>query len=202
MEVEFDFSEKLKSNNNLVSSSNVLNVGYFFLQQIYHGLNIRSFFQNVTSGSKITFAPDLVNRFLSYARILGPDSKLGTYDHLHAYYEKPGFEYVHILRTIDVLAQHYDEYISYLFEYSANIIKRNTSVCYYDCSNYYFETEAEDEGYVDEVTGETIKGFRKYAISKGHRPNPLVEIPAVTKKIGDNRRYGQSIRDVLYDFQL
>lgn len=176
MEVKFDFSEKLKSNNNLVSSSSVLNVGYFFLQQIYHDLNIRSFFQNVTSGSKITFDPDLVIRFLTYARILEPDSKLGTYDHLHAYYEQPDFEYVHILRALDVLAQNYDEYISYLFEQSSNIIKRNASVCYYDCSNYYFETEAEDEDYVDEVTGEIIKGFRKYALSKDHRPNPLVEM--------------------------
>ena len=70
MEVEFDFSEKLKSNNNLVSSSNVLNIGYFFLQQIYHDLNIRSFFQNITSGSKITFDPDLINRFLTYASAL------------------------------------------------------------------------------------------------------------------------------------
>lgn len=176
MEVEFDFSEKLKSNNNLVSSTSVLNVGYFFLQQIYNDLEIRSFFKDITSGSKITFDPDIVNRFLIYARILEPDSKLGTYDNLHAYYEKPSFEYVHILRTMDLLTQHYDEYISHLFEYSNNIVKRNTSVCYYDCSNYYFETEIEDEDYVDEITGETIKGFRKYGVSKDHRPNPLVEM--------------------------
>ena len=56
-----------------------------------------------------------MNRFLTYARILEPDSKLGTYDRLGMYYEKPEFGYVHILRTMDILAEHYDDYISYLF---------------------------------------------------------------------------------------
>ena len=43
VEVEFDFSEKLKSNSSLVSSSSILNVGYFYLQQVYHDLGIRFF---------------------------------------------------------------------------------------------------------------------------------------------------------------
>ena len=92
------------------------------------------------------------------------------------YYEQPQFDYMHIMRTMDLMADHYDEYISHLFEKSNNIIKRDTSVCFYDCTNYYFETEMEDEDYVDEVTGETIKGLRKYGPSKEHRPNPIVEM--------------------------
>ena len=176
MEVTVDFSEKIKAKEDLVSSSNLLNIGYFFLQQIYHELSIDSFFKKVTADSKITFDPNLVNRFLTYARILDPDSKLGTYDHLGSYYEQPDFGYVHILRTMDIMAAHYDEYISHLFEHSKKIIRRNTSVCYYDCSNYYFETESNDDDYVDEVTGETIKGLRKYGPSKEHRPNPVVEM--------------------------
>ena len=143
MEVTVDFSEKIKAKEDLVSSSNLLNIGYFFLQQIYHELSIDSFFKKVTADSKITFDPNLVNRFLTYARILDPDSKLGTYDHLGSYYEQPDFGYVHILRTMDIMAAHYDEYISHLFEHSKKIIRRNTSVCYYDCSNYYVIDEEE-----------------------------------------------------------
>ena len=78
--------------------------------------------------------------------------------------------------TMDLMKDHYDEYISYLYEKSCSIIKRNTSVCYYDCTNYYFETECEDEDYVDEVTGEFITGLRKYGPSKEHRPNPICEM--------------------------
>lgn len=77
---------------------------------------------------------------------------------------------------MDIMKEHYEEYISHLYEKSCSIVKRDTSVCFYDCTNYYFETETDDEDYVDEVTGEIIKGLRKYGPSKEHRPNPLVEM--------------------------
>ncbi|HKM04920.1 MAG TPA: IS1634 family transposase [Lachnospiraceae bacterium] len=176
MEVKIDFNEKIKVCNDPASSSTNLNIGYLYLQQLYHELEIGSFFSKITSDSKITFDPNTVNRFLTFARILYPDSKLGTYEHLHHYYEKPFFDYVHILRTMDIMQDHYDEYLTHLFEKSQSIVKRNTSVCYYDCSNYYFEIESPDEDYVDEVTGEIIKGFRKYGLSKQHQPAPLVEM--------------------------
>lgn len=176
MEVKIDFAEKIKISNDLVSSSTNLNIGYLFLQQLYHDLEIGSFFKNITKNSKITFDPNTINRFLTFARILYPDSKLGTQQHLGHYYEKPSFDYVHILRTMDLLEAHYDDYIAYLFEKSKNIVKRDTSVCYYDCSNYYFEIESPDDDYVDEITGEIIKGFRKYGMSKQHQPAPLVQM--------------------------
>lgn len=77
---------------------------------------------------------------------------------------------------MDILKEHYDEYITHLYEKSSSIVKRNTAVCFYDCTNYYFEIESPDDDYVDEVTGEFIKGFRKYDLSKQHQPNPLVEM--------------------------
>ena len=80
------------------------------------------------------------------------------------------------LWIMDILQEHYDEYIAHLFETSCQLVKRDTSVCFYDCSNYYFEVETDDEDYVDAVTGETIKGLRKYGPCKEHRPNPIVEM--------------------------
>lgn len=176
MEVTIDFNEKLKISNDLVSSSTNRNIGYFFLQQLYHQLDISSFFKNVTADSRVTFDSNLVNRFLTFSRILEPDSKLGTFEHLNHYYEEPEFDYVHILRTMDIMQEHYEDYISHLYEKSCSIVKRNTSVCYYDCTNYYFEIESPDDDYVDEITGETIKGLRKYGPSKQHQPAPLVEM--------------------------
>ena len=175
LELKINFAEKLKASDSLASSSKQLNIGYFFLQQLYHSLEIGSFFDSLTADSKITFDPNLVNRFLTCDRILAPDSKLSSLQHMANYYEQPQFDYMHIMRTMDLMADHYDEYISHLFEKSNNIIKRDTSVCFYDCTNYYFETEMEDEDYVDEVTGETIKGLCKYGPSKEHRPIPLLK---------------------------
>lgn len=176
MEVKIDFKEKIKASHDLVSSSTSLNIGYLYLQQLYHELELGSFFERITTSSKITFNPNTVNRFLTFARILYPDSKLGTFRRLGRYYEQPSFTYNHIHRTMDIMAAHYDEYLAHLFDTSQNIVRRNTSVCYYDCSNYYFEIESPDEDYTDEVTGEFIKGFRKYGVSKQHQPAPLVEM--------------------------
>lgn len=176
MEVKIDFNEKIKITNNSASSSSSLNIGYFFLQQLYHRLAVRSFFKEVTADSRITFDPNLVNRFLIYDRILYPGSKLNSLRHLNRYYEQPSFDYQHIHRTLDIMAAHYDEYISRLFDSSCGIVRRNTSVCYYGCTNFYFETESPDEDYLDEVTGELVKGLRKYGISKQHQPAPLVEM--------------------------
>ena len=176
LDIKVDFAEKIKASGQITSKSTTLNIGYFFLQQIYHELEIGSFFKDVTADTKIEFDPDLVNRFMTYSRILDPDSKLGTYQNLSRYYEQPDFDYVHILRTMDIMQKHYDDYISHLFEKSCNVVKRDTSVCFYDCSNYYFEVETDDADYTDEVTGEVIKGLRKYGPSKEHRPNPIVEM--------------------------
>ena len=184
LELKVDFAEKIKAAGDSGSKSRLLNIGYFFLQQFYHELHIHSFFTKATADMKNEFDPDLVNRFLAYSRIMHPDSKFGTYQNLSQYYEQPDFDYVHILRTMDIMQEHYDEYIAHLYNASCKIVKRDTSVCFYDCSNYYFEIETDDEDYVDEVTGETIKGLRKYGPSKEHRPNPIVEMGLFMDKDG------------------
>jgi transposase len=86
------------------------------------------------------------------------------------------FDYQHILRHLDVLVDNFDAYMEHLFVNSSNVVKRNTSVCYYDCTNYFFECEHEDDVYVDPVTGEIFRGLRKYGPSKEHRPTPIVQM--------------------------
>jgi len=184
LDIKFDFAEKIKATDELFSKSTRLNIGYFFLQKIYHELEIGSFFSEITHNRKMEFDPNQVNRFLTYSRILNPDSKLGSTRSMDNFFEKPDFDYVHVLRTMDLMNENYDKYISHLFEKSNKIVKRDTSVCFYDCTNYYFEIEQEDDFYVDEVTGEILKGLRKYGHSKENRPNPVVEMGLFMDKDG------------------
>ena len=142
MDITVDFAEKIKASEDVVSASTLRNIGYFYIQQIYHDLEIGRFFKDVTADSRITFDPNLVNRFLTCARILYPASKLHTHLHLRDYYEMPDFGYVHILRTMDLMEKNYDAYIQNLYEKSTEI----------------------------------TEGFRKYGVSKEHRPNPIVEM--------------------------
>jgi hypothetical protein len=176
LSIKFDFNEKLVATNDIASGSTALNIGYFALQHIYHGLKLGDFFRDAQSKTKVAFDCDTINRFLTFARVLDPDSKLGTFEKLGTYYEQPSFGYQHILRFMDILEKNYDGYLEHLFQSSGSIVKRDTSVCYFDCTNYYFEMEHEDGEYIDEVTGEVLKGLRKYGPSKDHKPNPLVQM--------------------------
>jgi transposase len=173
---KIDFNEKLTATTNTASKSTLLNVGYFVLQKIYRDLGVKDFFEEIQNNSKISFDCDTINRFLTFARVLDPKSKLGTFDGLDFYFERPSFGYHQILRFLDVFQSNYDAYLERLFAGSERIVKRDTSVCYFDCTNYYFESEDEDDEYVDEVTGEILKGLRKYGHSKEHRPNPIVRM--------------------------
>lgn len=171
-----DFNERVPHTDAHASSSTCLNIGYFFLQDLMKDLQLKDFFREKTKGRKITFDCYTIQRFLTYARILDPLSKFATWHKLDNYYEKPDFDYQHILRFMDLLDENYDDYLAWLYRQSSSIVKRDTSVLYYDCSNFYFECEQPDEDIVDEVTGEVIRGLRQYGISKEHRPNPIVEM--------------------------
>ena len=175
-EIKCDFNERVKSSDRNASASTQVNSGYFFLQYIMGQLKLKEFFGKITEDRKMTYSCYDINRFLTYARVLDPRSKYGTWDRLESYYEKPDFSYQHIIRFMDVLAEHYDEYLEWLYHHSSNVTERKTSVLYYDCTNFYFETEKPDEDYIDPVTGEIMTGLRQYGYSKEHRPNPIVEM--------------------------
>ena len=182
--VTMDFNERIPSTDSLYSNSTSLNIGYLYLKDIYAKLNLSDFFKSVSSDRKITYDCNKICQFLTYARILDPASKYGTYDKLDTYYEKPQVEYQHMIRFLDILDRNSDQYLKHLFDNSENIVKRDTSVMYYDCTNYFFETEKPDEEIVDEVTGEIILGPRQFGISKENKTSPIVEMGLIMDSRG------------------
>ena len=182
--VTMDFNERIPSTDSPCSNSTSLNIGYLYLKDIYAKLNLSDFFKSVSSDRKITYDCNKICQFLTYARILDPASKYGTYDKLDTYYEKPQVEYQHMIRFLDILGRNSDQYLKHLFDNSENIVKRDTSVMYYDCTNYFFETEKPDEEIVDEVTGEIILGLRQFGISKENKTSPIVEMGLIMDSRG------------------
>lgn len=182
--VTMDFNERIPSSDFPCSNSTSLNIGYLYLKDIYAKLNLSDFFKSVSSDRKITYDCNKICQFLTYARILDPASKYGTYDKLDTYYEKPQVEYQHMIRFLDILDRNSDKYLKHLFDNSENIVKRDTSVMYYDCTNYFFETEKPDEEIVDEVTGEIILGLRQFGISKENKTSPIVEMGLIMDSRG------------------
>ena len=182
--VTMDFNERIPSTDSPCSNSTSLNIGYLYLKDIYAKLNLSDFFKSVSSDRKITYDCNKICQFLTYARILDPASKYGTYDKLDTYYEKPQVKYQHMIRFLDILDRNSDKYLKHLLDNSENIVKRDTSVMYYDCTNYFFETEKPDEEIVDEVTGEIILGLRQFGISKENKTSPIVEMGLIMDSRG------------------
>lgn len=174
--ISTDYNKKVERTDDAASASTSLNIGYFFLQSLMSGLRLKDFFREKTAGRKMTFDCFTIHRFLIYTRIMEPLSKLATLGKLDSYYEKPHFGHQHILRFMDLLEEHYDDYLAWLYRQSNTIVKRDPSILYYDCTNFYFECEQADDEVVDKVTGEVMAGLRQYGFGKEHRPNPIVEM--------------------------
>lgn len=182
--VTMDFNERIPSTDSPCSNSTSLNIEYLYLKDIYAKLILSDFFKSISSDRKITHDCNKICQFLTYARILDSASKYGTYDKLDTYYEKPQVEYQHMIRFLDILDKNSDKYLKHLFDNSENIVKRDTSVMYYDCTNYFFETEKPDEEIVDEVTGEIILGLRQFGISQENKTAPIVEMGIIMDSRG------------------
>jgi transposase len=139
------------------------NGGYLFLQKIYHELKIDKICKKISQKYKFDFDLDSILSRLIYARVIFPSSKLATYELSKKFIEQPNFELHQIYRSLEFLAKESDFIQSSLYENSLKVSKRNTSILYYDCTNYFFEIEHED-------------GDKQYGPSKEHRPNPIIQM--------------------------
>ena len=137
------------------------NVGYLFLEKIYNQLNIKNICDSISDKYKFKFDLNEILSYLVYARIIYPSSKLETFKQCQNFIKQPKFKLHDEYRALSYIAQNMDYIQEQLFNNSKNVIKRNSNVIYYDCTNYFFEIDMEDN-------------LRKYGISKEHKPNPIV----------------------------
>lgn len=151
------------------------NIGYLFLQKIYYELCIDLIASHITKRHHFQYDMNAILSRLIYGRILFPASKLSTCRLSAGLLESPGFEYHQVERALSVIASEFDSIQSELYKFSASIVPRGTGVLYYDCTNFYFETEAEDDIPNDEAD-EKETAARKYGHSKQHQPSPLVQM--------------------------
>lgn len=152
-----------KNNKKLISMNNKIsfNVGYLFLKKLYNQLKLNNICYEIQNKYKFQFDLNEILSYLVYARIIYPSSKLETFRQCQNFIEQPKFKLHDEYRALNYIAENMDFIQEQLFNNSKDIIKRNSSIIYYDCTNYFFEIDNEDD-------------IRKYGISKEHRPNPIV----------------------------
>ena len=139
------------------------NAGYLFLQDIYYDLGLHKICTAIKRKYKFSYNLNSILSRLVYSRILYPGSKKNTAEQSLKFIEAPDFELHQIYRALSLLAAESDYIQSILYRNSLKMSARRTDVIYYDCTNYYFETEEAD-------------GDRQYGYSKEHRPNPIVQM--------------------------
>lgn len=136
-------------------------VGYLFLQKLCTELKIDSICRKISKRHKYTYDFSAILTDQIFSRILSPSSKLGSYSYCQTLLEPPKYELQNLYRALSVMAEESDFIQEELYFNSNFVHPRNKKVLYYDCTNYYFEIEQDDN-------------FRKYGKSKESRPNPIV----------------------------
>ena len=146
-----------------LDKQHLFNAGYLFLQKIYYGLSLHKTCEKIMKKSKASFDLNHILSDLVFSRILYPTSKRSSFELSFQYLEQPNYELHDVYRALDLLSDSISLIQSEVYKNSSKVCKRNTSVLYYDCTNFFFETEKQDD-------------FRKYGVSKEHRPNPIVQL--------------------------
>ena len=139
------------------------NIGYLVPQKIYHEMGLGLICDGMSRRSRCQFDLGEIVRQLVLGRILWPCSKLQTWMKspgmalmgavpLHQYY-----------RTLVVVSNNLEYIQQRLWHYTKDVLKRDTSVIYYDCTNFFFESTKETE-------------LRKPGASKENRRTPIVQM--------------------------
>ena len=139
------------------------NGGYLFLQQLYHKLKLHKICDTISEKYKFTYNLNSILSRLIYGRILFPSSKLSTFELSKRLLEPHNFELQNVYRALSVIASETDFIQAELYKHSRKLAKRNDKILYYDCTNYYFEIDQEEDD-------------KRYGFSKEHRPNPIVQM--------------------------
>ena len=160
------------------------NLGYVILKRIYEELNITGFLKQKQKNLKIDFSLNDIFELLIYSRILYPDSKLSTYNNKDIFFEKFDFSLQDMYRSLDYFSNYKNDLLISLWNNTKDKYNRDTSITYYDTTNYYFEISYNDEDEMNDK-GEIIKkGMRKRGPSKEHRKTPIVQMGLLMDKNG------------------
>lgn len=143
------------------------NFGHTALSKIYHELEIDKFLLNRQRSTKLEFDTNNIMKLLVFSRLLRPASKKKTFEERSRYFEKENYSLDDIYRCLTFLNKQSSNLQLWLNDRVKQNYGRDTSLVYYDVTNYYFETD-------------TMDAFKTKGVSKEHRPNPIVQMGLFT----------------------
>lgn len=152
------------------------NIGYAYLKKIFQDLNISSVLKNKQYSMNIEYSLSKACELLTYSRIIDPGSIKYNFEHKNQFFEPFDLSIDDLYRSLKHILECKEDIFKTIWNNTKDKYNRDASTSYYDCTNYYFEIEYDDEDTKDE-NGNTIKkGIRKRGPEKNHRPDPIVEM--------------------------
>ena len=140
------------------------NGGYLFLQKIYYELGLDYICKKIAKKHKLVqYDLNSILSMLIYTRILYPGSKRSSLEDARRFFEQPECKLEQVYRALSLLASEFNSIQADVYKRSQKLGKRNTSVVYYDLTNYFFEWE--EEG-----------GLVQFGHCKEGRPLPIVQM--------------------------
>ena len=136
------------------------NYGHKILDDLFNELKIKEAIKKNYKG-KVNLTDIL--KLLVYERIINPKSKLATVNTQKELFGDWNFTQNDIYRALEKLEPLIDEIQLAMHKQISKKIGREAKLVFYDVTNYYFETDEDDE-------------FRKKGASKEKRPNPIVQM--------------------------
>ena len=137
------------------------NFGYAAASLIYHQLGIHTFLKNHQRHTKESFDANVIMQLLVYARLLFPGSKKAAFENRDKFFEKTNYSLDDLYRCLSFLNKHRENLQIWMNQKIKEVYGRDSSLIYYDVTNYYFETDEQGD-------------FLHKGVSKEHRPNPIV----------------------------
>ena len=141
----------------------VKNIGYAAISSIFHKLGIHKFIDDRRKYLNLGYNLTSVLKLLVYERILEPGSKRAAWSHRNKYFDKMDFDLNAVYRSLSILPDYREDLLQHLHKMMVEQYNRDSTLLFYDVTNYYFEIDNEDS-------------FRRKGVSKEHRPSPIVQM--------------------------
>ncbi len=165
-------------------SNDTFNIGYTYLKNKFQELDISTILKNKQYSMDIQFSLPKACELLTYSRILDPGSIKYNFEHKDQFFEPFDLSLDDLYRSLKPILDCKDDLFKTIWNNTKDKYNRDASTSFYDCTNYYFEIEYDDEDTKDDNGNIIKKGIRKRGPEKNHRPDPVVEMGLLLDKQG------------------
>ena len=171
---KFTFKGDMNQDNDF--EDDTFNIGYSYLKKLFQDLDISSILKEKQYSSKIEYSLSKACELLTYSRIINPGSIKYTYEHKNQFFEPFDLSLDDLYRSLKPMLDCKENIFKTIWNNTKDKYNRDASTSYYDCTNYYFEIEYDDEDIKNDNGEITKKGIRKRGPEKNHRPDSIVEM--------------------------